>query len=583
MVSWACVVLWAQRARYERCKSDNMPIHEQRRSRRRSVWLSPYLLVVALSPAFVQTANPLSCRTGDTTLSELAVIVDNEDQIVFQPGSREYSVRLTPGVDTALVRAFPTDPSAQVWVNVFADSGHYNAMARAVGGGEATIPLELGMNTLRVLVQASGGASDFYEVGLTRDGRWGDAEHIGGAGAGNSGGARIAADPSGNAVAVWDEFENGGYEGGGPRIWSSGYVPGLGWGVPERIGGAGPEVQLYPSVTMSDHGAAIAVWRQAPPASLWANRYTPGEGWGVPVLVAEGEGMWASDVASDAIGNAVLAWSQLDGTRGDIWASRYVVGEGWGAATLIEHDDTGTASVRPQIAVGPNGEAMAAWTQRDGTEHKDWWNRYTVGQGWGSAQLVEGGDGPGSSAYMGIDHDGRAIAVGPQYDGERSNLSASRYAPGEGWHAAELIESDVAQPLGYVEFALHSNGNAIAVWSTFTNIWANHYEPDVGWGEAERIETNGKGASHPHVALDDHGNAVAAWNQYTDSEPARDAVWVSRYVAGQGWGVAELISGDGSTYEPRVVVDSNGRALLVWDQSDSDPLLHSTVWSNRFD
>ena len=578
------MVLWAQRAGYERGKSDDMSIHQQGRSRRRSVWLSPYLLCGGAIPrSFKRPA--LSCRTGDTSLSELAVIVDNEDQIVFHPGHREYSVRLTPGAETALVRAFPTDPSAQVWVNVFADSGHYNAMAGAVGGGEATIPLELGMNTLRVHVKASGGATDFYEVGLTRDGRWGDAEHIGGAGAGNSGGARIAADPSGHAVAVWYEFENGGYEGGGPRIWSSGYVPGLGWGVPERIGGAGPEVQSDPSVTMSAHGAAIAVWRQYPPGSLWANRYTSEEGWGVPGPVTEGNtgNTWTLEVASDPIGNALAVWSEYDGTWANIWANRYSVGEGWGVPVLIEGDDAGTA-LEPRVAVGPNGDAVAVWTQHDGTRYNIWSNRYGVADGWGLAEPIDSGDGGASSPHVGVDHDGRAVAVWGQHDGNWFSAWANRYIPGEGWSVAELIETDSTHGVSYPELAVHPDGDAMAVWTSSSDIWANHYTPSVGWGTAVRIEEGDGLARLPHVALDPQGNAVAVWNQHR-FEPLANTVWANHYLRGGGWGVPEIIAGAGarSTYEPRVVVDSNGRALLVWDQSDSDPLLHSTIWSNRFD
>ena len=56
-------------------------------TRARRAWLSPALLIAALSPVALQTSEGLSCNSGDTTLAELAIVVGGEDQIEFQPGA----------------------------------------------------------------------------------------------------------------------------------------------------------------------------------------------------------------------------------------------------------------------------------------------------------------------------------------------------------------------------------------------------------------------------------------------------------------------------------------------------------------
>jgi hypothetical protein len=48
-----------------------IPPSSRRRNQR--VWFSPLLLTVALSPVSLQTGAPLSCKSGDTTLSELSL------------------------------------------------------------------------------------------------------------------------------------------------------------------------------------------------------------------------------------------------------------------------------------------------------------------------------------------------------------------------------------------------------------------------------------------------------------------------------------------------------------------------------
>jgi len=51
---------------------------------------------------------------------------------------------------------------------------------------------------------------------------------------------------------------------------------------------------------------------------------------------------------------------------GNIWANRFTPAAGWGVAEPIETDNAGDA-FEPQVALDPNGDAMAVWEQSDGT------------------------------------------------------------------------------------------------------------------------------------------------------------------------------------------------------------------------
>ena len=135
-------------------------------TRARRAWLSPVLFIVALSPAVLQTSESLGCNSGDTTLAELRIVVDGEDQIELQPGVRSYQAWMPAGSEVASIRARPTDPQAKVWVNRYSASGRDTPMAAVAGGGEADTTLEPGLNTIRVYVKAPGGASDWYDADL---------------------------------------------------------------------------------------------------------------------------------------------------------------------------------------------------------------------------------------------------------------------------------------------------------------------------------------------------------------------------------------------------------------------------------
>lgn len=417
----------------------------------------------------------------------------------------------------------------------------------------------------------------------TRDGVWGTAGLIETADAGDAYNPQVAFDPTGNAITAWRQND-----GTRDNIYANRYIAGTGWGAAELIEsdtGAVYDVSL--AVDFS--GNAIAVWPQSDGTrfNIWSNRYTAGTGWGTAVLIETDNAGFAygPKVAVDPSGNAIAVWYQGDGTRYNIWANRYTVGIGWGTAALIETDDTGTAEDDPQIAFDPSGNAIAAWRQTDGTRYNIYANYYTAGTGWGTAVLIEtDNSGHADRPHVAFDSSGNAIAVWSQNDGTRWNVWANRYTAGTGWGTAELIETDNAGGAYYPRIAFDSSGNAIAAWSqndgTRNNIWANRYTAGTGWGTAALIETDDAGnASSPQIAFDSNDNAIAVWYQ---NDATRWNIYANRYTAGTGWGTAALIETDnaGSAYSPQIAVDSNGNAISVWYQSDGT---RTNIWANRFE
>ena len=71
-----------------------------------------------------------------------------------------------------------------------------------------------------------------------------------------------------------------------------------------------------------------------------------------------------------------------------IWSSLYIAGSGWGEPVRVETDNTNSAR-NARVAFDTNGNAIAVWIQSDGLRDNVLANRYTAGQGWGSAVLIE--------------------------------------------------------------------------------------------------------------------------------------------------------------------------------------------------
>jgi hypothetical protein len=415
------------------------------------------------------------------------------------------------------------------------------------------------------------------------DGTWGTAQLIE-TNAGNALYPQIAMNAGGNAIAVWNQYDG---TTNAYHIWAIRYVAGVGWGTAQLIENNNGDAS-NPQIAMDGSGNAIAVWNQSDGTliNIWANRYVAGVGWGTAQLIETNNAGNAggANIAMNPSGNAIAVWYQYDSAgKGHIWANRYVVGSGWGTAQLIENNNATASS--PQIAMDGSGNAIAVWSQYDGSWNRIWANRYVVGSGWGTAQLIENNNATASSPQIAMNANGNAIAVWKlYYENTQFDIWANRYVAGVGWGTIQLIETDNAGNADYPQIAMDGSGNAIAVWKqsdgTRTNIWANRYVVGSGWGTAQLIETDNAGnADYPQIAMDGSGNATVVWTQ---SDGTRTNIWAIRYVAGSGWwGTAQPIETDnaGDADYPRIATGGSGNAIAVWQQSDGT---RTNIWANQF-
>ena len=103
----------------------------------------------------------------------------------------------------------------------------------------------------------------------------------------------------------------------------------------------------------------------------------------------------------------------------------------------------------------------------------------------------------------------------------------------------------------------------------------------VGWDasagdltDAERLDTSGT-AGTPAIASDPRGNGTAAWLQVAPGGGAFQ-VAASRYTAGDGWSGVETLATGAVTSQPRVAMDSQGNAVVVWREGPD-------IWAAEFE
>jgi len=410
--------------------------------------------------------------------------------------------------------------------------------------------------------------------------RWGTAERVESQSTNPPVRPQVAMDAAGNAIAVWAYSDGTGFD-----IWANRYTPIGGWATEAHIETDEAGTALRPKVAMAPNGNAIAVWQQTEDGrfDIWSNRYTVGVGWGIEERIETDDAGAAlvPQVAMDPSGNAVAVWQHFDGTRFNIWANHFAPDEGWDRAEPIETDDVGDA-VAPQVAMDPTGSAIAVWQQSDGMRDNIWAKRYTPSQGWGTQQPLEtDNSGEAEAPQIAIDAEGNGVAVWQQSDGERFNIWASRYAASDDrWSTAERIETDHAGDSAEPQVAASASGTALAVWVQFDgtsfDVWSNRLEPDGSWETAKRIDDGGQGdARSPRLAMNAARSAVAVW---IEPRGGRDSVFSNRYSPIGDWGTREPIEEEPELWsqQPQVALDPEGNAVAIWMQLKG-------VWFNRLE
>ena len=411
-------------------------------------------------------------------------------------------------------------------------------------------------------------------------GSWLGANTLSTTDAGSSAVPQIDVQANGNAMVVWQK-----HDGTGWNIWARYYVAGSGWNNSGVIDSASNDA-TGPAVAVDDGGNATAVWQQWNGTSssfdVWATRYSAGS-WGIAIALENRSGNATRPrIAATAGGNATAIWQQLNGSAADIWASSYVAGAGWSNATLLETDDTGEA-LNPDVGTDDLGDATAVWQQWDGSRFDVLSNRFVVGSGWGTASALESDVSNATAPKVAVDGGGNATAVWLQANGSSTDVVAGRFESGS-WGSARLIGPAGASAL-QVEVAADATGNETAVWQSvngsLNTAWRARYSGAAAtWAAPELLPTAGGDIQHPQISVNPSGTAFAIW---TRSDGTRNSIWADRYVEGSGWEGPVLIETNDTGWNdallPQIVVDRGGNATAAWQQFDGTKW---NAWANRY-
>ena len=274
------------------------------------------------------------------------------------------------------------------------------------------------------------------------------------------------------------------------------------------------------------------------------------------------------DVAVAPDGTAVAAWSAYRGGIPAVEVAFRAPGGGFGAPVAVS---SGQRSLGVQAGVDATGRAVVLFTLLDGSNR----HAYAVTgtrAGLGRPTLLSPSAQDAALADLGVGAGGRAVVAwqvassDPNAGGAGVAIDAVRFTPGGGWSAPQVLDTGTA--LWNASVGVDNAGDAVVAWTSGTSTAQTRVRlgtaaPSGAWTVARTVSGAGGTFRTPDVALDGAGDAVVAWQ--TELAPRSTRIHaVTRRGPSGGFSAPVTVSGaDGNAVLPRAAAAPDGSVQVV--------------------
>ncbi|MEZ0579974.1 Calx-beta domain-containing protein [Nocardioides sp. MH1] len=345
-------------------------------------------------------------------------------------------------------------------------------------------------------------------------------------------GPSVATDPEGNAVVVWSSSGQDGDLGGiyAQKLTATGAPDGAEFRVNLTTVGD----QFDPDVAIDASGDFVVSWtsigQDGSGLGVYARRFfsgsrTPGSEVRINATTAGDQG--DSSVAIDATGDFVVTWlSGPDLYTADVYARRYsATGAALGGETLVNITTAGS-QYEPEVAMDANGAYVIAWTHASGGANSVYLRRYTRTGAPLTNEFVGDLTNIGSEyePSVAMDAGGDFVVTWTGYDGDigeddPSGVYAQRFTGISSRQGPEvLVNTATSGDQTGSSVAMDADGDYVVTWTSddadLSGVFTQRYTADgVRVGRETRANlTTTSSQWLAQVGLDADGDALIAWD-----------------------------------------------------------------------
>ena len=367
----------------------------------------------------------------------------------------------------------------------------------------------------------------------------------------------VAVAPDGTAHAIWIEQTGTTFQ-----LMSSSRPRGGSWTTPVQVDTGSTTQDAQPSMAVDARGRVVAAWRDYLPqrtGSVIRTATLTGTSWGPTQDLTPGTThAFQPDVAVGADGTAAIAWTQRLGLdRTVLGGARRTVGGSW----TTSDPAVSPAASRATVAVQPDGRAVVVFT--DGRVRTTDLSRSAT---WSAPGTLSDAD--STDVDVVADAAGQVTAV---WSTTTEVQSASRPAGGA-WTATSVLAGPTDGLAWQVDLGVGSSGEALAAW-----VVSGDGNRSSTLGTASRVRGTWATTmmtapdaynSSPTVGFGPGGSSVVMWTGSTEQLSSTRTLYAVTRMPGEDW-VAPTALASGAVSGPLAAIDAAGHGTLVWAETDA--------------
>lgn len=316
--------------------------------------------------------------------------------------------------------------------------------------------------------------------------------------------------------------------------------------------GGGP-----PAMAGEDAGRAVVAW--ATSQRVMVALRTPGGPWYQPRAVpGSGRGATEVTVTMGHRGLAAVSWIE----RGRMKVSVRPARKRFLPSTTVS--PAGTVAVSPRIALGGSCVPLATWAgeSRAGGGPAVQVACARASGRWSSVHTVSAPGERGFTPDMAAAPSGQAVIAWRQDDGDQHRVRAAIRNPDGTFTAPEDLSTPGPSVLIDPSVAMTATGDAVVAWTSARgadSIAQAAWRPATGgWGRAADLSRPGEVIRGARVAVDSTGSAVATWAR-------NGVVQAALRPVGREWTPPRDLSNAAVTAgSPHLDVSGAGAAVVAW-------------------
>ncbi|MDW5564329.1 MAG: fibronectin type III domain-containing protein, partial [Methanomassiliicoccus sp.] len=349
------------------------------------------------------------------------------------------------------------------------------------------------------------------------------------------------------------------------------------WTVPIAIENGDDHNADQCRMAMDSAGDTLVVWRSGGDLHHVIN-YTAYTGsWGPVATLSDGEGDCGNPaIAMNDAGNAVVVYSQYDGSHYDVKA-RYFSGGEWSVPVTIGSDMDRIAT--PQVAMNASGGAIAVWNAT-GSVHTDVVGCVYLNGNWDEATTISDGEHDCSSVQLVMNNIGNATVAWCE-DHAGANVIAVASLSVDQWSDPEVV-SPGSGACAYPDLTINDLGISVLVYQQYSSdlsAWTiiGDVQHNGEWGSPAIISDLGISYTEPKMVIADNMAMGTIWVQ-TESG---DLTSIGVLTSGVGNDGPETLSAIGNVQSPDIVTNSDGNMMATWyDIYDTHSFIISRAYTD---